>query len=292
MFLADLPLSELDRQALFEKIKTGTEWQQLKSDRRGRFGAFEKDIKIKRLEAFFGCIIGAKNPPPRITEDGKTATYTPDPQDLKQEATGYTINDLFGESSRRSWDVLEDNGSDSTLLKFIKTLFTSSDLLAATDRPDGKALGYLLQCNVNLYRPNADMSFHRDDTTLPDGNMYRPQTFTFLPAAVTVVLTPDGNMNRSFCLKRCKTCESVKSGMNDSNCIREGHNVTSRDYFNQAYAICLNGLSYKFGVHGIGEGQRDSGGAFERMSLNFRVVRNETFKLFMRDEWAKINLDR
>ncbi|MBD5655367.1 MAG: hypothetical protein IAI50_09305 [Candidatus Eremiobacteraeota bacterium] len=224
-----------------------------------------RDIaRITRLETFFGKTLGDR------THDGQTI-----PETILDK---YQRNDSKASSENYGWALLDAFASDlkpAVIDRLCELLTVDRDIVKQ-----------YLQCNVNLYAPAAELSAHRDDKTLTDEDTGRfiSTTQTFFPAALTCVLEGEWN-SHEFEVIYCSTCGDGNATNRDA-CTSRNHDLI---YDHSAQAGCLFylvGADYTHGVHTIRQCEKPSKRTdsitehFTRMSLNFRVVRPETWALF------------
>ena len=137
-----------------------------------------------REEFFLGCTIGTDvRAPARPGEKLKSLQR----RTLSEKNQSFTINDLgedrSGKTSTitedRGWKILSDSPDNGQLIDEARSLL----LEALSNQGINEVDSSYLQCNVNKYRSNDEMSLHRDDRD--------DKSSTFYPAAVTCLLFAD-----------------------------------------------------------------------------------------------------
>jgi hypothetical protein len=249
-----------DSAALYDHLLTQLDWQ---------------DASPTRQEAFLGYTIGSDAHPSSVE-------YPLCPVAFQVNDKGPYVIGADGKGRRlggitldRKWGQLEDDSVEGAkLLKAVR-----SWILKLT-RDDAEPISHL-QCNVNLYSADDVMSLHRDDCD--------EYLSTFAPAAITSLLYANtmsevDRAQAAFVLfgkprsKRPLTLHrnnftSDKKYVDECN----KHRIDHRCGAGELYA--LSGSGYRLGLHTAQTGwrqQRTLG--FERMSLNFRIVRERAWR--------------
>ena len=242
-----------------------------------------------RGEFYMGCIIGTDVISPAKLEKKLTELRK---RTLFHEKQCFTINDLGEDRSGKTCTITEDRGwrillespDNGQLIDEARSLLLDALLSQGIDDVDSSHL----QCNVNKYRSNDKMTLHRDDRD--------EKCSTFYPAAVTCllyadVMTTHDQAKACFELYESKsraklTLDKRKDGS------RRQYEVVCKDHLIASESrsdtlVCVAGASYTKGLHAARTGWR--GGAkslnnsspfpFERISLNFRMVRPAAWTL-------------
>ncbi len=281
---------EAQRKALFHKLYKMPIWMSKKSRHKQSARA-----DCDRQETFLGKVLGGQALPDGFEHlpffGGKSRT-------VKEKSSGahYTLNDPNGLSQDWGWlDRVEELGVLSKHAAIaLSEILSRAEIKDRISQED--ALSYL-QCNINLYGSDSTLPPHRDDCT----QNRKPTTHTFFPAAITYVLS-DGSALHQFELYHCKTCESRGDGTRiyeinakmKEQCVihegeggnlapKDGHRVLANFCQNENVEIRLHGSNYLYGVHRVFAPKSQNLGA-NRMSLNFRIVRPDTWSVFSKSK--------
>jgi hypothetical protein len=250
---------------LFRHLSTSLDWQNV--------------VDATRQEAFFGKTIGSMG----LLSRGfalKPKNRKRNVPDLRTHLYGdsfYKVNDLKGTTRFEMWNVLTDHHCGRKVYDSVLDMLRM--LLKPDDVPECS-----LQCNVNRYRWDNKMVLHRDDCS----NKGIARTDTFYGAAVTCLLFSP-SLRRSKCQpgfvlyvkpgsEKVLFEEDVVADEEKADSLRE---IKRYEVSEEGCLYGLTGEAYKNGLHkGVTNWTHESGIApsYDRMSLNFRVVRPVAWK--------------
>jgi hypothetical protein len=213
-----------------------------------------------RIEAFLGRTIGTLEPG-RQTECGNTTLK------VNHQPRG-SCRDI-------SWCALESD----PMGRAIKDI-AEAKLRELLPKGGGDAV---LQCNVNLYTSKSKMPWHRDDCTVSNTKSGLPEarTDTFEPAAITCLLFTrslserhkNGPIKQSaFALVVCP--DTPPAPIDRYGTVQPDFALST---VGDIVAIYEN--EYLYGVHTAQTGWDGESSTFERMSLNFRLVKTSAWNL-------------
>jgi hypothetical protein len=286
------PLLISGRTQLFARLTDTLRWQEVSGTEKVPIENFikgdsvPKELKVPRLESFLGKTIGGRDVPDRFHRSSFGRAF----EENKPGSRVFTINDLRNPSvDIHDWRQLGDDFievRDHIIERLLEVLNTTDEKVSLEDADD------LLQCNVNLYAPNAELALHRDDGSRKDrhGN-YKATMDTFYPAAATVVLTPNGSDSRSFELWRCTECFKQDNAMfldenRSDSCVERHKDCVDSEVLpvegDKSGIIVLRDDYYRNGVHGLrslSDEPIDPNSGTVRISLNFRIVRRDAWDM-------------
>lgn len=194
---------------------------------------------------------------------------------------------ILGQTREVAWNILDDipltgrPHDGAALLKAVR------ELLASLIKNDPEPISHL-QCNINQYCARDQMIAHRDDK----GDLLT----TFAPAAITCLLfapsMSDADRRNAGFVLYGDTSTQKPLRINPTNYAPFSKYVDECEKYRKDYKYgagtlyAISGAAYERGLHAAktswrGDNDSLASNSFERMSLNFRVVRETA--------WCELN---